>query len=128
MKLKYMLKLHGRSIIFKVLEMDERFRRISENVEENVFRSSNNNMSVISSKIPTIGTENHIFLFGRIKERDSDISVINLPNTEAAKIYFDRIQWTLEEWASLWEGWKDFSHKPMFYEEDNGDSWWEIND
>lgn len=108
MKLKYRLEIWETTLLFQVLEMDERFR--GHNNSENTHFTRSVNVKIKSRNHPCLAMEsdsNILYLQGGITESDLVISQMRFPTKEVARTNFNRIQAALADWAANWEGWKE---------------------
>jgi putative SOS response-associated peptidase YedK len=103
-KIKFLLAQAGRTLVFEVYEMDERFRTSGKRPHFKYVAS--NGIAVISSSFPQINKNNdEVYLRGKNASRDEECSILTFDTIEEAKAYHSRVLEALKEWAADWEGW-----------------------
>lgn len=102
-KIKFYLRQFGCSVVFAVLEMDERFRK--DGKKNHLFQSSKG-LSIRSTDAPDL-FHHAIYLRGRDKSKDNESTTIQLDTPEEAAEYKAKVIAALEDWADNWEGWED---------------------
>jgi len=112
-KLRYHLVNYNNRILFKILEMDERFRRNNEYSGYKQFLASNG-WSIYSTIGPWLSYEDKsIYLQGMESEKDNRIVITKTPSEPEAKRIIAEIHFALKEWAEKWEGWEEGLEKSM---------------
>ena len=94
MKIKYDLQVFHNIILFKVLEMDEKYR--SSDKDKLLFTSSNS--IVIRSFNSTELYEVEIYVLGLDKTRDDKAEYYNFNTNQEAQAYAEKVRFALEEW------------------------------
>ena len=105
-KLKYKLDIWGDTIIFEVLDMDERFRYKSEAPSKSFEYKASNGMRVRSYLGPLFSSDNILYLRGFYTSEDHKVALLDcsLCSRNPQEIVKE-IHQALEEWAANWEGW-----------------------
>lgn len=103
MKIKYDLQVFHNIVLFKVLEMDEKYR--STNDSRLLFTSSNG-MEIRSYWSPQMD-ENYIYVLGKDNENDTIIEMYTTKNNQEAQEYADKVRFALEEWNNNEEEWNN---------------------
>jgi hypothetical protein len=91
-KIKFRLEVWETSLVFQVLEMDERFR------SEKTFKASNG-IIIGSINTPSIDDSDTSNLRGKYKRRDYWVSCLNYNTKEKAEETKAQILEALKEWA-----------------------------
>ena len=94
MKIKYDLQVFHNIVLFKVLEMDEKYR--SSDKDKLLFTSSNS--IVIRSFNSTELYEVEIYVLGLDKTRDDKAEYYNFNTNQEAQAYAEKVRFALEEW------------------------------
>lgn len=100
-KIKFRLEVWETTIIFQVLEMDERFKHI-----DNTF-TSKNGIEIWSHSSPELACETKIYLRGIYKEDALRISFLECESKENAIKTKQNIIIALKDWAENWVGFKE---------------------
>lgn len=103
--IKFNLIRLERSLVFQILEMDERFRSTSPTMENEYV--SNNGIHVFSSESPDVKPyTSNLYLRGRSKKDDFNASIVNFKSNDQRDALAIKIIATLEDWSSNWPGFK----------------------
>lgn len=103
-KIKYKLKVDETTIRFKVLRMDERFRKKRGDIAKN-FRARNG-ILVSSYSTPEIRID-QVYLRGETSNYDDYLSELECDSRQQAVETAAKIREALDEWAIKWEGWEE---------------------
>lgn len=104
MKVKYRLAVWETTVIFQVLDMDERFR-CSDLKYPNI--QVTGGLDVMSVGYPKL-TKNIAYLWGYTKSYDHNISDIKFETSEEAQQYAKKVHYALWHWAKNW-----FNEEPV---------------
>lgn len=94
MKIKYDLQVFHNIVLFKVLEMDEKYRNT------NTFRllfTSSNGMEIRSYCSPQMAGI-YIYVLGKYNDNDTRVEMYTTKNNQEAQEYADKVRFALEEW------------------------------
>ena len=91
MKIGYELQTFHNIVLFRIFEMDEKYRGM-----DTLFECSNG-LTIMSISYPEL-TDYNIKLRGRDKTNDSIVAQITLDTPEEAKAYMEKVRFALEEW------------------------------
>ena len=104
---KFELWVEGLNIHFKVLEMDESFRR-NVLTSTKIFHSPTNKVKIMSDLCPDLDyhsekDEIYVWLWGSFRDKDNAIKKMNIPNLQTQEINqrINRIFEALKEW-DIW--------------------------
>jgi len=105
-KIKFRLENWGKTVLFQVIEMDERFR--AERDKKNIFHSECG-LVVGSFDAPGFDFDdnNLLYLRGYLKKCDDNVCVKIFYCEKDAKDYCLKIICALRDWAENWEGWEE---------------------
>lgn len=106
MKGKFVIKpLHGRYILFQIIEMDERFRGLSG---KPLYHSCNG-WTIYSNRIPDLDiVEKTIGLPGLWKKHDNEPIIDHCPEDQPPiSTIIAEIKLALKDWAENWYGWEE---------------------
>lgn len=109
MKLKYRLEIWETTVVFQVLEMDERFR-------EQSYISTKGNLAIMSSVAPSLDYET-AWLRGYAKKLDNSVALLRFDTPLEAGDYYCRVHESLKNWAENWEGFQKEKPEPELPEE-----------
>ena len=101
-KIKFRLAWWGRTVLFQVLEMDERFRSLRDE-KERIHRAQNG-LVIRSRACPHLSTDN-VYLRGVNEQWDDSVAQIEFDDDRKAMEHAENIIWALRDWAENWEGW-----------------------
>lgn len=103
-KIKFRLEVWGSTVLFQVLEMDERFRCNNENPF--LEHTAKNGICVYSEDIPFLALSSaSIYLRGRNICGDEYVSCSRQETDSEAYEFAQKIIEALKDWAENWEGW-----------------------
>ena len=91
MKVKYDLQVFHNIVLFKVLEMDEKYRKGGV-----LFKSSNG--LKINSEVCVSLSENSIYIIGKFSTEVDNTCLIKLNTSKEAQAYAEKVRFALEEW------------------------------
>lgn len=109
-KVRVQLEVWGRSVMFRVLEMDERFRA-KENEGCHPLYVCGNKILIKSISMPGLYCD-EIYLRGYYRGHDKDGQCQTCATVEAAKVYKQKILDALQDWAKNWPGWGEDDEQP----------------
>ena len=101
-KIKFRLEVWDKTVVFQILDMDERFRRLDG--EWNKEFVSENWLNVMSEGSPML-TNNVLFLRGVRDNNDCNAVSKSFLTREEANEYCQKVINSLLDWAENWEGW-----------------------
>lgn len=104
-KIKYRLQVRDRYVVFRVLEMDERFRAAGDGVCK-CFVPPSPHMRVVSSLCPDLQME-AVYLYGVAHNCDINEPFLKFSTCEEAVAYADKVHKSLKCWAENWDGFKE---------------------
>lgn len=99
-KIKFRLEVWENSVVFQVLEMDERFRNYANSF------NAKNKINIYSFHWVEI-SETCIYLRGEKKDGDFDVCKLSFENAKDAEEFANKILVALKDWSENWEGFKD---------------------
>ena len=104
-KIKFRLEVWGSTVLFQVLEMDERFRCGVYDEQLDYTSKKSGGFVVMSQDSPDLGNY-YICLRGLNKDRDDDVVQVKIcGGQKQAESYAQNIYTALRDWAENWEGW-----------------------
>lgn len=107
-KIKFRLEVWKTSVVFQVLEMDERFRYAADkDGPDGLNRFESANGFSVSSQLSTCLFVNSVYLRGEDRSLDDLVRCILLSSHEEAEAYYSNVLYALRDWAENWEGWRD---------------------
>lgn len=116
-KIKFRLERWGNTVLFHIIEMDERFRCSVGAKRSNEFSSpissigidivSCNGPSLIGNPLGPHDENNVLFLRGSAVEEDNRVCLRVFESAEDAEVYKQKILEALADWAKNWPGFKD---------------------
>jgi len=106
-KIKFRIERWGNSIVFQVLEMDERFR---SNDGKNNYFVHPNGITIASIWGPELD-DRYVHLWGNGEEEDNKVVVRVCDTEEEAVEYKRKVVVALKSFAKHWAGWEDDSDK-----------------
>jgi hypothetical protein len=111
-KIKFRLEVWGSTVLFQVLEMDERFRcRVYDEKLDYISKKAGG-FFVVSQESPYLGPK-YICLRGLNKDRDDDVGQRKIYGGQReAESYAQNIYTALKDWAENWEGWGEEKDDP----------------
>lgn len=96
MKVKYDLQLFHNIVLFKVLEMDEKYRK------GGVLFKSSNGLKINSEACVSL-SENSIYIIGKFSTEVDNTYFIKLNTSKEAQAYAEKVRFALEEWNNYVE-------------------------
>ena len=100
MKIKYDLQVFHNIVLFKVLEMDEKYRNRGNKISK-LFNSTNK-MDICSESCVGLYDE-AIYVIGKHFEEEDTTDLIRFSTSKEAQEYADKIKFALEEWNNYVE-------------------------
>ena len=91
MKIKYDLQVFHNIVLFKVLEMDEKYRK------GGVLFKSSNGLKINSEACVSL-SENSIYIIGKFSTEVDNTDLIKLNTSKEAQAYANKVRFALEEW------------------------------
>lgn len=102
MKIKFKMEIWQRSLIFQILDMDERAR------DEKLLYFSTNHWKIASAEWVYVSNfMNSIYILGVNRDKDKDVFVWNGLGKEMVEKKFIEIEQALHDFALNWEGWRE---------------------
>lgn len=99
MKIKYDLQVFHNLVLFKVLEMDEKYRHTAGDCTGTEIYTSSNGIIIASSSNPTISSRfNTVYVLGENKFNDNFVTTIKFDTVLKAQEYANKVRFALEEW------------------------------
>ena len=95
MKIKYDLQVFHNIVLFKVLEMDEKYRSEDNKILE--LFSSTNGIGINSESCVGL-YDNFVYILGKHSEEENTTDFIRFGTSKEAQEYADKVRFTLEEW------------------------------
>ena len=96
MKIKYDLQVFHNIVLFKVLEMDEKYRK------GGVLFKSSNGLKINSEACVSL-SENSIYIIGKFSTEVDNTDLIKLNTSKEAQAYAEKVRFALEEWNNYVE-------------------------
>lgn len=102
-RIKFYLKRVHKTLVFAVLEMDDKFRNRDES---GVSYVAKNKFVVLSRDVPSI-SPGAIYLWGRDVSGDTRIRLYECEGVEEAEDMERKVIEAIRDWAVNWEGWSN---------------------
>ena len=101
-KIKFRLEVWDKTVVFKVLEMDERFRSRA-GLESKAYHSKVG-LDVVSEDSPEL-TLYTVLLRGKIERQDFHVATLQLKSKTEAEDYCQKVVTALLDWVENWFAW-----------------------